>query len=173
VIFPHPTIKVGECRCVLRTSSAHRELSSPYFKRKQVKFEGDQWKANRLSYHLNREPIKRTPERDCDYVLHECGNDWCVEPSHLYLGTLAQNAADCYRHIPDMRERLSNAQKIIWSDPSRKARQSAALEGNKNVLGKRWKLSEASKNRLKEGWTDERRMAQAIRMADLNRAREK
>jgi len=37
------------------------------------------------------------------FVLHKCGNGWCVNPAHLYEGTQKQNIADKLLHGTDNR----------------------------------------------------------------------
>ena len=45
--------------------------------------------AHRISWQLNRGPIPKGMS-----VLHKCDNPPCVRPSHLWIGTMAQNCTD-------------------------------------------------------------------------------
>jgi HNH endonuclease len=52
-------------------------------------YHGQQWRAHRLSYALNVGPIPTNL-----LVCHHCDTPLCVKPSHLFVGTDADNAHD-------------------------------------------------------------------------------
>jgi len=104
IIFPRKTIVIGECLAIVCTKIGKdilAQLGEPITHRRSwIRYEDENWRANRLSFHLNVKKIPCTPiNRKEGFILHTCDHDWCVEPSHLYEGTQKQNMMDmCARH---------------------------------------------------------------------------
>lgn len=149
-------------------------------RRRQIEYECQSWKASRLSYHLNCEAIPKTPLNGKEgLVLHNCDNDWCIAPNHLYFGTAKQNTADIYNRNPKVKDRLiaalignKNALGKKWSDEA-KAKRSEILKGNQNSLGLHRPRTEEQKENYRKAWTPERKAAQSEKMKGNTKSRRK
>jgi hypothetical protein len=78
-------------------------------------FEGKQQKAHRVAWE---QVNKEIPKGMC--VLHKCDNRRCCNPSHLFLGTYQDNAADRQKKgrtvIPDNRGENCGTSKLSNDD---------------------------------------------------------
>ena len=78
--------KAGEC-WEWTAGRLYRRDGTPSYG--SFNFNGNQQVAHRVSWQLEKGPIPPGL-----WVLHHCDNVSCVRPSHLYLGTHAENTRD-------------------------------------------------------------------------------
>ena len=105
-------------------------------------------RAHRLSYEWANGPI---PEGVC--VLHHCDNPPCVNPAHLFGGSLAENAADKTRKgrngVPEgeahPNAKLTNAEAALIRETY------GGRHGEKAALARRYKVSHRTIRNVIEG----------------------
>lgn len=98
------------------------------YKRKRVR-------AHRVSWMLSRGEI---PAGMC--VCHRCDNPACVNPHHLFIGTIADNNHDRHRKMRDARMELASGAKLTRADVLEiiKMRRSGTIY---RVIGERFGVS--------------------------------
>ena len=96
--FPRETVRINGCLAMVGKNG-------PWLHRRPtLNHEGKRWYGARLAYHLNKEEIGHRCRGPADNILHTCDVFWCIDPDHLYLGTIKQNVADLWARKPPNRK---------------------------------------------------------------------
>lgn len=104
-----------------------------------IRVAGKSKKAHRVSWEAFNGPIP-----DGLNVLHKCDNTRCINPDHLFLGTQADNVADCKakgRLVPP----VCPPEKKARGDANGMRRHPDSLRGEKNG---RSKLTDAQRREI-------------------------
>lgn len=190
IVFPRPTAIVGNCIAVIETYWS-RPIGEPFVESayKRLRWRGDEWLAHRLSYSLNVETIPRlVVETRPDiprFILHHCDNKWCVNPTHLYLGTNKENTHDMWnRMATDKKEKHRRSVQMLFAEHDHAGKISRALKGvpksdeckaNMRIGAKkrkppstetRLKMSESAKARKRFKYSDETRAKMSTSMKE-------
>ena len=180
--FPRPfeALPSGCVACFKMLPRGERVAEPPAlnFEKFDLTYEGERWRASRLSFYLNKHPIPRAPPRGGDqFVLHTCDNDWCINHDHLYLGTIQQNTKDKFERHPTIRQILSKS--ASWKGRSEESK-AASLSGLYGQPGKpSYERSQESRarsaNSKRRDWnslTPEKRAERGRKIAEgIRRAR--
>ena len=92
-------------------------------------FRGKGWRCHRLAWTISHGPI---PARLC--VLHRCDNPPCINPSHLFIGTLLDNNRDKVRkERENVREGSRHANSKLTERQVEEIRERVPVEGRSAV----------------------------------------
>lgn len=114
----------------------------------KVKHKGKFYGAHRISFASHNGPIP-----DGMFVCHRCDNPACINPKHLFLGTHADNMADCARkgRAPGLRNAAEgNGQSLLSREDAVAILKSKDFQ---RVLAKRYGVSRSTIAMLKAGRT--------------------
>ena len=114
--------------------------------------------AHRVSYELYRGMI---PTGQC--VCHTCDNRRCVNPEHLFLGTIAENNSDMAKKKRNSRGAQHWTRRIRWSgrnlfgielkltmEQVRLIREAPAIRGSGNVLAHEYGVSRTTISQIRK-----------------------
>jgi hypothetical protein len=97
----------------------------------QFQVNGSPKRAHRVSWEFHRGPIPEGLQ-----VLHECDNQSCVNPDHLFLGTQLANMQDKVAKNRQARGHQNGRAKMTWSEV-RDARAAHLLGESYSAIAKR------------------------------------
>lgn len=109
----------------------------------RLRFKGRMTSAHRVAWTLQNGAIPRGM-----YVCHHCDNPLCCNPSHLFLGTGRDNAADRHRKGRDARGEQNGHAKLT-DQAVRVIR--AELHESTEVLAKRFGVSTSTIHNVRNG----------------------
>lgn len=107
----------------------------------QLWWNGARWTAHRASYFC----FNGDPGDQC--VLHRCDTPACINPEHLFLGTLADNNADMREKGRDARGAKNGAAKLSRAQASA----IRAATGSCKAVGKQFGVSAATVSLIRNG----------------------
>ena len=112
----------------------------------RVRFNRRTLKAHRVAYELFRGEIP-----DELLVLHECDNNPCVRPDHLFLGTTQVNTADCVAKDRHTRRERNGRAKITLTDAEEIRRLYAQGDHTQQRLGVIFQLNQTTISAILRG----------------------
>lgn len=127
----------------------------------KITFNGEHWRAHRLSYVALSNPV-----HDCEIpagmlVCHRCDNPSCINPTHLFLGTPADNMADRDskgRHKPNTGKSYgcgesANSAKLKWHQVLEIRKMASSGEFTQTEIAEMFGINQSGVSKIRLGVT--------------------